>query len=448
VGLIQHASGSATSGTTVSATFGTATAGGAAIVVCVSNQSGATVSSIALSGSSDTFTQAVGITGAEIWIDASDSSGHTVVTVTFSGTISSAAIDIYEWSGIFSGTADKTHTGSNSSGVTSWSSGSTGTLTQASEVAFGVVTVNTEGGGNTTLTGPGSPWTNEPQINQSAGISQLSGYQQVSATTALTYNGTSSVLMAYDACIATFKLAAAAGVSGTTQPRATVPVPRRKPARALWQRITGQAFTAVPAPSQQPRPAPRRIPARAYVRFTPVATANKVPKTLLISLASAAGTDDYGNAFPQGIYATTGVIEGPTIISSDAFYYSPSPGAGNLIQSVLNGSGTDQYGNQYLAGLASYDNGTGSAISLSGDLITFWGGSLSGGWTEQGAIDTAAAGNPLYFYFNSVLLNSSAAQTIPFGTISSFPLASSATLAEVITAVNSLYAALQTLGII
>jgi len=67
------------------------------------------------------------------------------------------------------------------------------------------------------------------------------------------------------------------GLSGRTQPKAAVPVPRRGPVRARWASITGRAFVQVPAPRQQPRPAPRRVPARACVRFTPVATVNAAP---------------------------------------------------------------------------------------------------------------------------------------------------------------------------
>lgn len=110
--------------------------------------------------------------------------------------------------------------------------------------------------------------------------------------------------------LAAFKLSGGGGSnpSGTVQPRATVPAPRRRRVRALWQRVTGQAFTAVPAPAQQPRPAPRRklaravwrtaagqafaqVPAprqqpapaprrklaRAVIRFTPVTTTNGAP---------------------------------------------------------------------------------------------------------------------------------------------------------------------------
>lgn len=217
--LVQHASGTVASGSTVSATFGASTTAGNTIVVCVSIGTGGaalTVSSVALSGSSDTFTKAVSVANgtavidSEIWYDSGNSGGHTVVTVTLSGALSSGAaeVDIYEWHGLLTSAAlDKTHTGTGSS-VTSWSSGSSGTLIQANEVAFGTVSTFVS---SATITGPSSPWTNEPQLNGSASYAQMSGYQQVSSTAALTYNGTLSASAFYACCIATFKLAAAGG---------------------------------------------------------------------------------------------------------------------------------------------------------------------------------------------------------------------------------------------
>lgn len=219
-------------------------------------------------------------------------------------------------------------------------------------------------------------------------------------------------------------------VSGTVQPRATVPVPRRKPSRALargiavpaiygtapaqqyrtpprralsravWRGITGQAFVKVPASRQQYRTPPRRVPARAYVRFTPVTTHNVLaPRTLLISLASAAGVDDYGNAFPQGILATAGIIEGPVfegpdfvINSSGAFFYSGTPAAGNLIgSSLVQSAGTDGFGNNYLAGTASY--AATFATALNAGFIAFYAGSLAGGWTQGATILTDSSGD-------------------------------------------------------
>lgn len=46
------------------------------------------------------------------------------------------------------------------------------------------------------------------------------------------------------------------------------------------------------------------------------------------------------------------VIRGGTIVSGTALYYSPSPGAGNLILSIAAAGGTDAYGNTYPRGLS------------------------------------------------------------------------------------------------
>jgi hypothetical protein len=67
---------------------------------------------------------------------------------------------------------------------------------------------------------------------------------------------------------------AGGAVSGSVQPRATVPVPRRRLARGLWGGLRGRAFVAVPAPRQGPYLPPRRKPARAWIQFTPVRTVN------------------------------------------------------------------------------------------------------------------------------------------------------------------------------
>jgi hypothetical protein len=305
MGLVQHASGLWSSGTTITATFGAATGAGNAIIVCATIN-GSAISSIALTGSSDIFAQAVGInthTDTEIWFDSNTSSGHTGVVVTLSGAVSDGDVDIYEWNGIITASPLDQTSSQAGSITTSFSSGTTATLSQANEVAFGVVGVVST---TTTITGPSSPWTNEAQL-VSGTDTQMSGFQQVSATTGLAYSGTYSSTSNNQACIATFKLAAAAP-AGTVQPQATVPVPRRKPARAVWQSITGQAFVQVaaprqqpgpaprrkparavwhgiagaafvqvPAPRQQPGPAPRRKPARAVVGFTPVTTTNAPP---------------------------------------------------------------------------------------------------------------------------------------------------------------------------
>lgn len=105
---------------------------------------------------------------------------------------------------------------------------------------------------------------------------------------------------------------------------------------------------------------------------------------LIVSIASAAGTDAHGNAYPQGINVTTGTISGTTISGSTitgttfdgtnfeinatgAFFYSGTPALGNLVTSITPGSttsGTDAHGNTYYGGVTSYTpNGSGGATT-------------------------------------------------------------------------------------
>jgi hypothetical protein len=86
------------------------------------------------------------------------------------------------------------------------------------------------------------------------------------------------------------------------------------------------------------------------------------------------------------------LIAGNTIINSAGnFVYSGAPAAGNLAASLAPASGTDIFGNNYLAGVASY--GTSIATVLGSGFITFYTGSLAGGWSNQGTIETSAFGD-------------------------------------------------------
>lgn len=85
--------------------------------------------------------------------------------------------------------------------------------------------------------------------------------------------------------------------------------------------------------------------------------------------------------------AVVQLIAGNTIINpSGSFTYSGPPGAGNLIASQAPASGVDPYGNNYLAGVASY--GGAIATQLGSGFITFYTGSLAGGWTAGAIITT------------------------------------------------------------
>jgi hypothetical protein len=113
------------------------------------------------------------------------------------------------------------------------------------------------------------------------------------------------------------------------------------------------------------------------------------PRQLILVLAARAGTDDYGNTYPQGILATEGVIEGPSLVGSDAFFYNGTPAAGNLVQSVTEADGTDAYGNAYIAGTATYsNNGTfWSAVVIADGVVNWYKAtSEAGPWTSEAGI--------------------------------------------------------------
>ena len=100
------------------------------------------------------------------------------------------------------------------------------------------------------------------------------------------------------------------------------------------------------------------------------------------------GSAEFNNLTLRGTFNGTNYV----INSSGAFFYSPSEGAGNLINSITNSSGTDPFGNIYLNGSASY-GGNQATTSVNGVLF-FYTGSLAGGWVQQGSIqaDTSNAG--------------------------------------------------------
>lgn len=86
---------------------------------------------------------------------------------------------------------------------------------------------------------------------------------------------------------------------------------------------------------------------------------------LIGSWAGAAGTDAFGNAFPQGFSIIQGSISGTVfngtnfiLNASGLFFYSGTPALGNLIMSAARVSGTDGLGNAYVSGWVYY-SGTG-----------------------------------------------------------------------------------------
>src|SRR5580692_6602601 len=106
--LVQSKSGSATSGTTITVTLTSNTTAGNCLVVCAGDYAGtfpATVTGITLGGSAGNFTlgeskNTSAEPDAEIWADPNCAGGQTSVVVTFSATVTDAAVWVMEWSGV------------------------------------------------------------------------------------------------------------------------------------------------------------------------------------------------------------------------------------------------------------------------------------------------------------------------------------------------------------
>lgn len=129
---------------------------------------------------------------------------------------------------------------------------------------------------------------------------------------------------------------------------------------------------------------------------------------LIVSIATSAGSDSFGNTYPKGINVTTGTISGTSISAgtisgttisggsvsgttisggtisgttisgttfdgtdfimngSGMFLYSGTPGSGDMTVSIASTSGTDSFGNTYQSGVTSYSGSTYAALNDAG----------------------------------------------------------------------------------
>jgi hypothetical protein len=408
------------------------------LVVCINAfGNGQSVSGVTIGGSADHFASAANVGGGigtnpltAIWVDRDCVGGQTAIVV--SGTLqvdtASGGVTVFEISGLDTvSPLDLVHTGGITSSA-SFSSGATGTTSQASEIWVGAADVSGS------PTGPSSPWVNTTNTGGFA----ICGTNIVSSTGTATYAGTATS-GPWTAAVITLKAAAAAaaapfappsraprgapgarrgaasgsssrgapfvqgpltpapftpprraprGAAGARRGRAAssagapvVPTPapftppRRAPrgaagagrGRASGSSSAGAPVVPTPAPFTPPRRAPRGAPGARRGRASGSSSRGiappppPTPKQLLISLASAAGTDDYGTNYPQGILATAGVIEGPEFVGTDflinssgMFLYAGTPASGNLVAWVAQANGTDAFGNAYSAGFGSF----------------------------------------------------------------------------------------------
>lgn len=117
---------------------------------------------------------------------------------------------------------------------------------------------------------------------------------------------------------------------------------------------------------------------------------------LIGSWAISAGTDPYGNAYPQGFNVSIGSFSTSTVVINNAgeFRYSPSLGAGNLVYSNTNGTGTDAYGNNYVGGVTVYSGTTALSMTPNGHLSYYTGNHANPGttWSASNAIIITSTG--------------------------------------------------------
>ena len=217
------------------------TTAGNCLVVCVflydaAGGSARTVSGITIGGSADNFGSSASVaagsssanTGrAEIWCDPDCAGGQTSLVVTLSGALGGSLIGFcvqyYEISGLaLSSVADQT-AGNAGASSASWTSTATGSTSQASEIAIGMT--GNFGGSTVTITGPGSPWTNETQLNAGMDAALLSGYDILSSTGTATYSGSLSTSEPYAAAVVTLKGASTPQTVSLTTPNLALAAP-------------------------------------------------------------------------------------------------------------------------------------------------------------------------------------------------------------------------------
>ena len=227
ISVVQTASTSAVSGSTLSLTLSAPTTAGNCLILVTGCGPGGVSGVTFGGGSTDNWTAQVtfadpGTGQPDIWADPACLAGQSTINISLADPASlgylTAAI-VLEVSGLAATSPLDLHATSQASaasGSAAWTSGSTGTTSQAAELWIGAVFGYSSGGGAVTVTGPSSPWVNETQVTPSTGIFLYAGYQITAATGAAAYSGTVSGVpdhdLYYAAAVATFR--ASSGAAG------------------------------------------------------------------------------------------------------------------------------------------------------------------------------------------------------------------------------------------
>jgi hypothetical protein len=96
---------------------------------------------------------------------------------------------------------------------------------------------------------------------------------------------------------------------------------------------------------------------------------------LVMSIASSAGSDSFGNSYPKGFNVQSGILPAITGVRIEVFgttggflVYSGTPALGNLVASIFASAGTDPFGNSVKAGIVTYSSGSEYATLAGGSL--------------------------------------------------------------------------------
>ncbi len=207
---VQYASNSVTSGTTVTATFGTATTLHNLLVAILIVENGQTGTSVTLTGGSDTFTKDGGtdptnptVTNMDmsVWSDPNCSAGHTAVVGHWA---SSAAAFLHVWdvssAALSSVLASVTAAGNPA--ATLQSSFDSGAASTAPAGSFWVGAVQSVGSGGRATVTPSGSWTSETAMVPGSLTTSLGAYQANTASGSPDFAGSFTSHTSYWASIA------------------------------------------------------------------------------------------------------------------------------------------------------------------------------------------------------------------------------------------------------
>lgn len=114
---------------------------------------------------------------------------------------------------------------------------------------------------------------------------------------------------------------------------------------------------------------------------------------VLIPVATQKGSTVAGSAWTNQLQNLI-ILAAEETGFSGFFAYDPAPGTGNLIASIAAAAGTDPYGNAYLEGVATYLPGLGTAVAMNGAFLNFYlepGDTGAGPWTQTFQINVDRA---------------------------------------------------------